>query len=77
MRSETARSTRRMAAASFADAVDLLDRAVETLREVDLVALVFDASPEMLAVARAKLPASVGLKEGRAEQLPFRDAPKR
>jgi ubiquinone/menaquinone biosynthesis C-methylase UbiE len=33
-----------------------------------------DASPEMLAVARAKLPASMGLKEGRAEQLPFRDA---
>lgn len=32
-----------------------------------------DASPEMLAVAREKLPASVGLKEGRAEQLPFRD----
>jgi ubiquinone/menaquinone biosynthesis C-methylase UbiE len=32
-----------------------------------------DASPEMLAVAREKLPATVGLKEGRAEQLPFRD----
>jgi SAM-dependent methyltransferase len=32
-----------------------------------------DASPEMLAVAREKLPASVGLKEGRAEELPFRD----
>jgi ubiquinone/menaquinone biosynthesis C-methylase UbiE len=32
-----------------------------------------DASPEMLAVARAKLPVSVGLKEGRAEQLPFRN----
>jgi ubiquinone/menaquinone biosynthesis C-methylase UbiE len=33
-----------------------------------------DTSAEMLAVAREKLPASVGLKEGRAEQLPFRDA---
>jgi ubiquinone/menaquinone biosynthesis C-methylase UbiE len=33
-----------------------------------------DASPEMLAVAREKVPKSVGLKEGRAEQLPFRDA---
>jgi ubiquinone/menaquinone biosynthesis C-methylase UbiE len=33
-----------------------------------------DASAAMLAVAREKLPASVGLKEGRAEQLPFRDA---
>jgi len=33
-----------------------------------------DASPEMLAVAREKLPATVGLKEGRAEELPFRDA---
>ncbi len=33
-----------------------------------------DASAEMLAVAREKLPASVGLKEGRAEDLPFRDA---
>jgi ubiquinone/menaquinone biosynthesis C-methylase UbiE len=33
-----------------------------------------DPSPEMLAVARAKVPASVGLKEGRAEALPFRDA---
>jgi SAM-dependent methyltransferase len=32
-----------------------------------------DASPEMLAVARANVPASVGLREGRAEQLPFRD----
>ena len=32
-----------------------------------------DASPEMLAVAREKLPASVGLKLGRAEDLPFRD----
>jgi len=33
-----------------------------------------DASPEMLAVARDRLPGSVGLKQGRAEQLPFRDA---
>src|SRR4029079_17187809 len=30
-----------------------------------------DASPEMLAVARAKVPPTVGLKEGRAEALPF------
>jgi len=32
-----------------------------------------DASEEMLDVARAKLPSSVGLKHGRAEELPFRD----
>src|SRR4051794_19571636 len=32
-----------------------------------------DASPEMLAVAREKAPAGVGLKEGRAEELPFKD----
>ena len=32
-----------------------------------------DASPEMLAVARQNVPSSVGLKEGSAEQLPFRD----
>jgi ubiquinone/menaquinone biosynthesis C-methylase UbiE len=32
-----------------------------------------DPSPEMLAVAREKLPPSVGLKQGRAEDLPFRD----
>jgi ubiquinone/menaquinone biosynthesis C-methylase UbiE len=32
-----------------------------------------DASPEMLAVARQNVPRGVGLKEGRAEQLPFRD----
>jgi SAM-dependent methyltransferase len=32
-----------------------------------------DASPQMLAVAREKVPADVGLKQGRAEQLPFRD----
>src|SRR3954470_23590355 len=32
-----------------------------------------DASPEMLAVAREKVPAGVGLKEGRAEELPFKD----
>ena len=33
-----------------------------------------DASPEMLAVARAKAPAEVGLKEGTAEALPFKEA---
>jgi SAM-dependent methyltransferase len=33
-----------------------------------------DASQEMLAVARRNVPNGVGLKEGRAEQLPFRDA---
>ena len=32
-----------------------------------------DLSPEMLAVAREKVPAGVGLKEGRAEALPFKD----
>jgi ubiquinone/menaquinone biosynthesis C-methylase UbiE len=32
-----------------------------------------DASPEMLDVARAKVPAGVGLKLGRAEELPFKD----
>jgi SAM-dependent methyltransferase len=33
-----------------------------------------DPSAEMLEVARSRVPASVGLKEGRAEALPFRDA---
>jgi demethylmenaquinone methyltransferase / 2-methoxy-6-polyprenyl-1,4-benzoquinol methylase len=33
-----------------------------------------DQSPEMLAEARRRLPASVKLVEGRAEQLPFPDA---
>jgi ubiquinone/menaquinone biosynthesis C-methylase UbiE len=33
-----------------------------------------DPSPEMLSVAREKVPAGVGLKEGRAEDLPFTDA---
>jgi ubiquinone/menaquinone biosynthesis C-methylase UbiE len=32
-----------------------------------------DPEPEMLRVAERNVPASVGLKEGRAEQLPFRD----
>jgi ubiquinone/menaquinone biosynthesis C-methylase UbiE len=32
-----------------------------------------DAEPEMLAVARQRVPAGVGLKEGRAEALPFKD----
>jgi ubiquinone/menaquinone biosynthesis C-methylase UbiE len=32
-----------------------------------------DASPEMLGVARGKVPENVGLKEGSAEHLPFRD----
>jgi ubiquinone/menaquinone biosynthesis C-methylase UbiE len=32
-----------------------------------------DPSPEMLDIARRKVPAGVGLKEGRAEALPFRD----
>ena len=32
-----------------------------------------DPSPEMLAVARSKAPAGAGFKQGRAEQLPFRD----
>ena len=33
-----------------------------------------DPSAEMLEVARSRVPSSVGLKEGRAEALPFRDA---
>lgn len=33
-----------------------------------------DPEPEMLRVAERNVPASVGLKEGRAEQLPFRDS---
>jgi ubiquinone/menaquinone biosynthesis C-methylase UbiE len=32
-----------------------------------------DPEPEMLRVAAGNVPASVGLKEGRAEDLPFRD----
>ena len=32
-----------------------------------------DPSPEMLEVARARVPSSVGLKQGWAEALPFRD----
>lgn len=33
-----------------------------------------DAEPAMLDIARARVPASVGLKAGKAEALPFRDA---
>jgi ubiquinone/menaquinone biosynthesis C-methylase UbiE len=33
-----------------------------------------DASPEMLAIARAKAPRGVAFKEARAESLPFKDA---
>jgi len=33
-----------------------------------------DPEPAMLAAARASIPGGVGLKEGRAEDLPFRDA---
>ena len=33
-----------------------------------------DATPEMLEVARRRVPATVGLKSGRAEELPFKDA---
>lgn len=33
-----------------------------------------EQSAEMLAVARARVPRGVGLKQGRAEHLPFRDA---
>jgi ubiquinone/menaquinone biosynthesis C-methylase UbiE len=32
-----------------------------------------DLTPEMLERARARVPASVGLKQGQAEELPFRD----
>jgi SAM-dependent methyltransferase len=33
-----------------------------------------ERSAEMLAVARARVPSGVGLKQGRAERLPFREA---
>ena len=33
-----------------------------------------EQSAEMLAVARTRVPSGVGLKQGRAEELPFRDA---
>lgn len=33
-----------------------------------------DASPEMLGVAQKRVPSGVGLRVGRAEQLPFKDA---
>jgi len=33
-----------------------------------------DATPEMLEVARRRVPPTVGLKPGRAEELPFKDA---
>src|SRR5207248_1569998 len=33
-----------------------------------------DTSPEMLEVARERVPDGVGLRVGRAEQLPFKDA---
>ena len=32
-----------------------------------------DAEPEMLEIARQRVPAGVGLKQGRAEALPFKD----
>jgi SAM-dependent methyltransferase len=33
-----------------------------------------DAEPEMLEIARARLPKGSGVREGRAEELPFRDS---
>lgn len=49
-------------------------RLAKTLAE-ETVARVWgvDPEPEMLRVARASVPTSVGLQEGRAEELPFRD----
>src|SRR5437667_9840642 len=32
-----------------------------------------EASPEMLAVARKRVPSPVGLRAGRAEELPFKE----
>jgi demethylmenaquinone methyltransferase / 2-methoxy-6-polyprenyl-1,4-benzoquinol methylase len=46
----------------------------ELLRQKGCVVVGVDQSPEMLAVAREHLPASVKLVEASAEQLPFDDA---
>jgi demethylmenaquinone methyltransferase/2-methoxy-6-polyprenyl-1,4-benzoquinol methylase len=46
----------------------------ELLRQKSCTVVGVDQSPEMLAVAREQLPASVRLVEASAEQLPFDDA---
>src|SRR5919199_1503912 len=46
----------------------------ELLRQKGCTVVGIDQSPEMLAEARRRLPASVKLLEGRAEHLPFPDA---
>jgi len=48
--------------------------ATELAREKGCTVVGLDQSPEMLAVARRRVPAGVTLVEGRAEQLPFPDA---
>jgi len=48
--------------------------AAELLRQKGCAVVGVDQSPEMLAVARQQLPASVRLVEANAEQLPFADA---
>ena len=48
--------------------------ASELLEQSSCTVVGLDQSPEMLAEARRRLPTSVTLVEGRAEQLPFPDA---
>ena len=48
--------------------------ATELVRQRGCTVVGLDQSPEMLAVARRRVPAGVTLIEGRAEQLPFPDA---
>ena len=48
--------------------------ATELVRQRGCTVVGLDQSPEMLAVARRRVPAGVTLVEGRAEQLPFPDA---
>jgi demethylmenaquinone methyltransferase/2-methoxy-6-polyprenyl-1,4-benzoquinol methylase len=48
--------------------------ATELVREKGCTIVGLDQSPEMLAVARRRVPAGVTLVEGRAERLPFPDA---
>jgi demethylmenaquinone methyltransferase/2-methoxy-6-polyprenyl-1,4-benzoquinol methylase len=48
--------------------------ALELLAQKQCAVVGLDQSPEMLAEARRRLPSSVRLIEGRAEQLPFPDA---
>jgi demethylmenaquinone methyltransferase/2-methoxy-6-polyprenyl-1,4-benzoquinol methylase len=48
--------------------------ALELIRQKGCAVVGVDQSPEMLAVARKRLPAAVRLVEARAERLPFEDA---